>query len=102
MDAILVLSNYFKLNVYNILKHDQEVLKDSICDKELHLGRLAIKDEPAGKRRVFAIVDIYTQSILKPIHDHVFDILKNIKEDGAFDQIGPVRRMIAQNKHGYT
>jgi len=36
------------------------------------------------------------------MHDHVFSILKSIKQDGAFDQLGPVRRLIAFNKKGKT
>jgi len=36
------------------------------------------------------------------MHDHVFSILKSIKQDGAFDQLGPVRRLIATNKKGKT
>jgi len=33
------------------------------------LGQLALKEEAAGKIRVFAMVDIWTQSVLKPLHD---------------------------------
>lgn len=36
--------------------------------------------------------------MLKPIHDHVFSILKLIPQDGAFDQIAPVRALIQRNK----
>jgi hypothetical protein len=48
------------------------------------LGKLGIKDEP-GKVRVFACVDIWTQWILKPLHDYIFDILKSIPQDGTFN-----------------
>lgn len=34
-----------------------------------HLGRLSFKEEAAGKLRVFAMVDVFTQSMLKPLHD---------------------------------
>jgi hypothetical protein len=33
------------------------------------LGQLALKEEAAGKIRVFAMVDIWTQSVLKPLHN---------------------------------
>lgn len=33
------------------------------------LGQLSTKKEAAGKIRVFALVDIWTQSVLKPLHD---------------------------------
>jgi hypothetical protein len=50
------------------------------CHKELDLwlftekglrplGRLGFKPEPAGKVRVFAMVDAWTHWILKPLHD---------------------------------
>jgi hypothetical protein len=52
------LSNYFKIGVYNLLEEELKVL-DTIKGKGTELlGKLSIKEEPAGKRRVFAIVDI--------------------------------------------
>jgi hypothetical protein len=36
---------------------------------EVILGQLALKEEAAGKIRVFAMVDIWTQSVLKPLHN---------------------------------
>jgi hypothetical protein len=33
------------------------------------LGQLALKKEAAGKIRVFAMVDVWTQSVLKPLHN---------------------------------
>jgi len=33
------------------------------------IGQLSIKEEAAGKVRVFAMVDSLTQSVLKPLHD---------------------------------
>lgn len=52
----------------------------------LPIGQLAFKEEAAGKLRVFAIVDIYTQSLLKPLHDALFSLLKTLPNDGTFDQ----------------
>jgi len=51
----------------------------------LHLGRLALKEEAAGKVRVFAIVDYWTQSFLRPVHHWAFKILEQIPQDGTFD-----------------
>jgi hypothetical protein len=51
-----------------------------------YLGQLSLKDEPAGKQRVFAIVDGWTQSLLTPLHDYLFDILKKLPNDGTMDQ----------------
>jgi hypothetical protein len=52
------------------------------------LGRLHAIDEPAGKVRVVAICDYWTQVAMKPVHLYLFDILKRIPNDGTFDQTG--------------
>nr|QIP68030.1 RNA-dependent RNA polymerase [Erysiphales associated mitovirus 1] len=50
------------------------------------LGKLAYKEEP-GKVRVFAIVDCWTQWILKPLHSYLFKLLRSISNvDATFDQ----------------
>lgn len=51
-----------------------------------HLGKLAFKIEPAGKIRVFAMVDCFTQWLLEPIHSACFTFLKSFKRDATFDQ----------------
>lgn len=56
------------------------------------LGQLAFKEEAAGKLRVFAIVDSLTQSVLTPLHDSLFDLLRIIPNDGTFDQEASIRR----------
>lgn len=50
------------------------------------LGRLAFKEEAAGKLRVFAMVDVITQSMLKPLHLKLFDLFKLLPNDGTHDQ----------------
>jgi hypothetical protein len=54
------------------------------------LGRLHTIDEPAGKVRVVAICDYFTQVALKPVHDYLFKILRSIPSDATFDQDGIV------------
>lgn len=68
------------------------------------LGKLATKVEAAGKIRVFAIVDYWTQRVSQPWHDLFFKILKSIPAvDGTFDQDGLVDRMVAsQHKVAYS
>nr|WNM95031.1 MAG: RNA-dependent RNA polymerase [Diaporthe gulyae mitovirus 3] len=58
------------------------------------LGRLSIKEEPAGKARVFAITDIITQSTLRPLHDLIFSFVKRIPSDGTFNQSRPLYYLI--------
>jgi len=56
------------------------------------VGRLSCKIEPAGKVRVFAMVDVLTQNVLKPLHLVLSRILKSIPNDGTFDQESMVNR----------
>jgi hypothetical protein len=62
---------------------------------------LATKLEAAGKVRVFAMVDYWTQVALKPLHDTIFDLLKGIPSDGTFDQHKPVKALIDRFGRGY-
>jgi hypothetical protein len=54
--------------------------------EESYISRLSPKIEPAGKMRLFAIVDYWTQYLLRPLHDWLFSILEHIPQDGTFDQ----------------
>lgn len=65
----------------------------SILDPEFnYTGKLSIKSEAAGKERVFAMVDFWTQQALKPIHSLIFKTLRSLPNDGTFDQGASVRR----------
>lgn len=61
--------------------------------EEVYLGRLSIKEEAAGKLRVFAITDAVTQTVLRPLHKALFKILKQIPMDGTFNQGKPLLRL---------
>lgn len=56
-----------------------------------YLGKLGTKEEAAGKVRVFAMVDGWTQWILYPLHKCLFMILRGVKMDGTFDQTAPLK-----------
>jgi hypothetical protein len=57
-----------------------------------NVGKLGLKVEAAGKMRVFAMVDPWTQWILAPIHKGIFHILERIPTDGTFDQLKPLKK----------
>lgn len=59
-------------------------------------GRLLLKEEPAGKIRVFAAVDYWTQVALRPLHKFIMGILKRIPTDGTYDQLKPVKALLAR------
>lgn len=74
------------------------LVKDSSFSGRLRLrgstlGRLAIKEEAAGKVRVFAMVDPWTQWVLYPLHKFIFSFLRTIPMDGTFDQLKPLDRV---------
>jgi len=70
------------------------VLPDGI--RKYPIGQLALKTEAAGKVRVFAMVDVWTQSVLKPLHDSISSILKSLPNDGTFNQRAAVTRCFSK------
>jgi len=70
-----------------------EYLKNLKFEGPLYLGRLSLKEEAAGKIRVFAISDSLTQTVMNPLSQSLFKILKSIPMDGTFDQDQPIRRL---------
>lgn len=51
-------------------------------------GRLYPIQEAAGKVRVVAICDYFTQLALHPVHKAIFELLENVEQDATFDQEG--------------
>jgi len=79
------------------------IAKGSIPPIAGRVGQLSFKEEAAGKIRVFAMVDIWTQSVLKPLHDSISSILKSLPNDGTFDQEGAVKRCFQKTaKAGFS
>lgn len=65
------------INKYNL---------SSIGSHSDYLGALSFKEEAAGKLRVFAMVDIITQSMFEPLHSSLFSLFKKIPNDCTHDQ----------------
>jgi len=59
---------------------------------------LAFKEEAAGKLRVFAIVDSWTQSVFRNLHDFLFKVLKEIPNDSTFNQAKGIDRLNSKIK----
>jgi len=66
------------------------------------IGRLGIKEEAAGKMRVFAMVDPWTQWVLKPFHKVLFGIIRRHPMDGTFNQLAPLARVMGKGKPLYS
>jgi len=62
----------------------------------VNLGQLSFKEEAAGKVRVFAMVDVWTQSILKPLHDTLFKLFRFIPNDSTHNQDNGFKRAQAK------
>jgi len=67
------------------------------CGK-MESGRISFKTEPAGKIRAFAMVDFWTQCTLRPLHDLIFSILKEIPQDGTFNQLAPAKELLKKSR----
>lgn len=59
-------------------------------------GRLVGIPEPAGKMRVIAICDIWTQSLFEPLHRALFKFLRSLPNDGTFDQNAAFDRAVSK------
>lgn len=70
-----------------------QMLRDFGFFGDLHLGRLSVVKDVAGKSRVVGITNYWIQVALKPLHDSVMELLKKVPTDGTFDQEGVVNRL---------
>jgi len=68
--------------------------------KHNYVGQLSRKVEAAGKIRVFAMVDIWTQSLLKPLHSMLSSFLASLPNDGTKDQIASWKRAAKKSECG--
>lgn len=63
-------------------------------EAQFDVGSLSIVEEP-GKKRIVAMVDIWTQWLLYPLHAWIFErILRVLPCDGTFDQTKPVKELL--------
>jgi len=58
LNSLITISRYFKSSIGVLLQEEIEVVRELEFTKVLKLGKLAIKEEAAGKVRVFAITDV--------------------------------------------
>jgi hypothetical protein len=72
------------------------IFKDPVTNvrRITFIGKLGLKVEAAGKVRVFAMVDSFTQWVMKPLHRWIFSVLRDHPSiDGTFDQMRPLLRV---------
>jgi hypothetical protein len=56
------------------------------CKVRLVLGKLSVVYNQAGKARIVASTNWWIQGCLRPLHDNIFRILREISQDGTMDQ----------------
>lgn len=84
------------------VQHDHLQLKSALRTHGMNgeigegLGQFAIKEEAAGKVRLFALLDSVSQSVLAPLHDLLFALLRQVPNDGTFDQEASIARSQAK------
>jgi len=72
-----------------------------LIPKELYIGRLATVLEARGKVRIVAIVDYWSQLVLRPLHDSIFSLLRRIPQDGTFNQERPLKDLMNRSVSGH-
>jgi hypothetical protein len=65
-------------------------------DKTYPVGKLSLKEEPAGKLRIFAICDWWTQVLFSPLHTAMEKVLKSLPQDATFDQEGRTKEFASR------
>jgi len=92
------LEGYKMYSVPGTLPKEQSLAMFAKPHKNPLVGKLSLKEEAAGKIRVFALVDPWTQSILRPLHDSLFAFLAKLPNDGTFNQRKSVERCFEKSK----
>ena len=64
-------------------------------------GRLATFEEGGGKIRIVAIFDAWSQWLLKPLHDGIFDLFSQLSTDGTHNQIKPLNSLMDYIRLGH-
>lgn len=65
----------------------------------LPLRRLSIVQDPELKARVVGIVDYFTQVILQPLGEQVFELLRSLPQDRTFTQDPHIKKLEGQRFH---
>jgi len=87
LDLKVVGGSTFSEKVDNLLEGLQAQLFRGVLPNESGLYRkLARVDDKEMKTRVIAILDYFSQSVLKPFHEYLFKVLRKIPQDRTFSQ----------------
>lgn len=96
MDSKLEATILLPLKSRKSLRKSPDFSSRPIC-----VNRLTGLSDKKGKTRVVCIANIVLQSFLKPVHDHLFHLLRNLETDGTHDQEAQAQRVSSATKAGY-
>jgi hypothetical protein len=80
---------------------NKSVVKKLVRSSGLYLRKLSLVHEPEFKTRIIAIFDYWSQTVLKPYHDNLLELLKTMSPDCTFKQhkhVGGVHSRLNGNK----
>jgi hypothetical protein len=66
----------------------------------LYIGKLGCVKDQAGKSRIVGITNYWIQIALKPLHDAIFRLLKDVPMDGTHNQEGPLQLLLERAPKG--
>jgi hypothetical protein len=95
MDSKSESTVFINLKTPSAWHHKNSRIKKPIC-----VNRLTGLSDKKGKTRVVCIANIVLQSFLKPVHDHLFHLLRNLETDGTHDQEAQAQRVLRATKLG--
>lgn len=104
MKILAITGNEPVKNLFSRLsfREGDKLISPFIKTRGQYLGALAVKEEAAGKVRVFAMVDPWTQWALRPLHKALFRVLSRMVTDGTFNQLEPLKRVPFGQKPIYS
>jgi hypothetical protein len=64
-----------------------------LCDSTNIVRKITVVADKEGKNRVIAILDYWSQLVLKPLHQQLMLKVGGLKQDGTYDQVGVVHKL---------
>lgn len=78
--------NFAPWMLERLARHPNPLAGEKQSERGYILSRVHLLAESAGKVRAVAILDAFTQRILKPLHLDLFKVLERIPQDGTMSQ----------------
>jgi hypothetical protein len=75
----------FKANV-EVLQRAKKLAPELFPSKQGPIRKIVSFPDKEGKMRVIAILDYFSQTVLRKLHGYLYSVLKHIPQDMTFDQ----------------